>query len=211
TDDAFEEGRYIQFFETALEWRLMTYLFYPYFWGNKASWPETLQIRDNDPLFEKFLQAGAARIQVPVRPGFERALCSYIEGGVMVGERDEDACIDNENQSLFLSMLDELKEQLNNDFVDRDGTLSFTKDSRIVLGTGTDFKQEDRDRELLVDLKIYRIAEVLSPTEIRLRKPYEGTSVAEQAFAVGAKLVGEPWVVKVPTNLVHLQKSGELS
>src|SRR5205823_3324226 len=76
--DAQAEGRYIQFFENAFEWRNMTYIFYPYFWGNKEDWVTTSQITDTDPLYTRFLQAGAARVQVPVRQGFETSLLHYL-------------------------------------------------------------------------------------------------------------------------------------
>ena len=39
----------------------MLYIFYPYFWGNKEDWVTISQITDDDPLYTRFLQAGAAR------------------------------------------------------------------------------------------------------------------------------------------------------
>ena len=69
--EAQAEGAYIQIFEQSFEWNNMTYLFYPYFWGKKDEWPTISQFTDDDPLFTRFLRAGAARVQVPVRLGFE--------------------------------------------------------------------------------------------------------------------------------------------
>lgn len=211
SDDAFEEGKYIQFFESALEWRLMTYLFYPYYWSNKGLWGQNLQIEDNDPLFEKFLQAGAAKIQVPVRKGFESAFIEYIDSGVMVGERDEDALVDGENKEFFISMLDEIKEELNNDYIERPGLISVTKDSKVVVGDNTDFKSEDVNREILINLKTYRIAKFLSNTQIELNKRYEDNTDTGIGYATGVKLVGEPWLVEIPTRLVYLQDSSQLN
>lgn len=211
SNDAFEEGKYIQFFESALEWRLMTYLFYPYFWNDKANWAKNIQIEDNDPLFEKFLKAGAARVQVPIREGFENIVCEFVDAGVMVGERDENACVDNDNKSFFLSMIEEMKEQLDNDFVDRVGTISVTQGSNEVTGTGTDFRKDDENREILINLKTYRIAKFDSSTKIILREAYDGNDDSNIGVAIGVKLVGEPWVVEIPTNLVYLQKSQKLN
>ncbi len=77
--EAQKEGRVIQFFEQAFEWPQMTYIFYPYFWGRKKRWVSTSQIDDPaDPLFAAFLRAGAARVVVPVRPGFEDQVNHYL-------------------------------------------------------------------------------------------------------------------------------------
>ena len=69
-DGAKVEARFIRLFEQALEWENMTYLFYPYFWSRKDAWVTLVQLSDDDPLFNRFLQAGAARVQVPTRDGF---------------------------------------------------------------------------------------------------------------------------------------------
>ena len=75
------EGDYIRFFEQAFEWQNLTYVFYPYFWGRKSKWAARVNYTDADPLFEAFLKAGAARVVVPVRPGFETALDHYMSTG----------------------------------------------------------------------------------------------------------------------------------
>lgn len=67
----------IQFFEQAFDWKNMTYQFLPYYWGRKENWLDTLAIEDNDPLFEKFLKAGAARVLVPVNPAYNFAILYY--------------------------------------------------------------------------------------------------------------------------------------
>lgn len=73
------QGKYIQFFEQAFEWENMTYLFYPYFWGRKKYWINKLNIQDTDPLFTKFLQAGSARVIVPVPLAYRQAVLHYLE------------------------------------------------------------------------------------------------------------------------------------
>lgn len=75
------QGRYISFFEQSVEWDQMSYVFYPYFWAAKRNWRQLLQLDDPDSLFTRFLQAGSARVVVPVRPGFEASIISYLQFG----------------------------------------------------------------------------------------------------------------------------------
>ena len=80
--DAIDEGRVVRFLQQAFEWTTaMTYVFYPYMWGNPDRWFEVLDQSDPDPVFDTFLKAGSARVQVPVRPGFERAVLFYLATG----------------------------------------------------------------------------------------------------------------------------------
>ena len=110
--ESIHEGRYIQFFEQAFEWQNMTYQFYPYFWGRKEKWPEMMQFEDNDPLFTKFLQAGSARVIVPVRPGYENLIFHYLASGGEIWQGGEVPKVENE---LFLSISEELEDP---DFTD---------------------------------------------------------------------------------------------
>lgn len=77
-DEAIREGNLVKFFEHAFEWENITYIFYPYFWGRKSNWLAMKNLEDvSDPIFTKFLQAGYARVQVPVRPGFENYVLMF--------------------------------------------------------------------------------------------------------------------------------------
>ncbi|NMH89565.1 hypothetical protein [Flavivirga algicola] len=73
----YNESDKIQFFEQAFDWKNMTYEFFPYYWGRRGKWLDTLAIEDNDPLFEKFLKSGAARVLIPVNPVFNYATLFY--------------------------------------------------------------------------------------------------------------------------------------
>lgn len=204
--DAEAEGRYIQFFENAFEWINMTYIFYPYFWGKKEFWLSTSQLADADPIYERFLQAGAARVQVPVRPGFEITLINFLgirnvwfgDGALLSGDSDES------DEDLYLSLLDELKEQLGNQDIAGKGRLAVTKDDVVVTGTDTVFVKDDEDKRVIIRGKTYVIGEVVSATQIRLVTKYGGDTETNVRYAIGPKLVGEPWEVKVPTNLVMI-------
>jgi hypothetical protein len=100
-----EWGAVVAFFERAFEWENLMFTFYPYYWGRPQRWEEMLLTQDADPQFEAFLKAGAARVVVPVRPGFEAALAHYQEtGDVWMGEEIPDMFGDH-----YLSIIAEIK------------------------------------------------------------------------------------------------------
>jgi hypothetical protein len=68
----------VQFYEQAFEWQNMSHVLYPYFWTGRDDWPEALHRQDADPLFRDFLRAGAARVVLPVRRGWERMVGSRL-------------------------------------------------------------------------------------------------------------------------------------
>jgi hypothetical protein len=78
-DDAAERGAFTRFFEQAFEWDQLQYVCYPYFWSRGDRWASRFLRDDVDPVFLEFLQAGAARVVVPVRSGFEVAVTHYLE------------------------------------------------------------------------------------------------------------------------------------
>ena len=93
----------------------------------------------------------------------------------------------------------------------RPGTIKVRKDNKWIEGSGTDFREDDRDREILIALKYYRIARVNEADQkIKLSEPYAGKDQDDIGFAIGVKFEGEPWVVQVPTTLVHLTRSDDL-
>lgn len=98
-------GAMVAFFERAFEWENVMYTFYPYFWGRPSRWTEMVLMQDADVEFEAFMKAGAARIVVAVRPGFEAALAHYQEtGDVWLGEEMPDIYSD-----AYVSIIAEVK------------------------------------------------------------------------------------------------------
>jgi hypothetical protein len=98
-------GAVAAFFERAFEWENIIYYYYPYFWGRSANWGDMILRQDLDPQFEEFLKAGAARVVVPVRPGFEGAMAHYHEtGDVWMGEEMPDMF-----SELYVSIIEEIK------------------------------------------------------------------------------------------------------
>ncbi len=104
-NEAFEEGKFIQFFEQAFEWEQMTFLFYPYFWARPTTWNKRVNFNDVDPHFNNFLQAGSARVVVPVHPAYNDAILHYVETGA-IWNGGEPPHIDD---PLFISIVEELK------------------------------------------------------------------------------------------------------
>ncbi|SIM69458.1 hypothetical protein [Micromonospora cremea] len=73
------EADQIQFAEDLFEWENMVYLFYPYQWAGRERWATLRTRTSSDLIHEAFLQAGAARVTVPVRAGYEHAVGKYLE------------------------------------------------------------------------------------------------------------------------------------
>ncbi|MCQ4139086.1 hypothetical protein [Chryseobacterium sp. EO14] len=96
---------FIKFVEQAFEWEIMSYYFYPYYWGNRNNWDKMYQFDDNDPTFRAFMQSGMARVIVTVRPGFEEAVRHYLATG-QIWNGGEIPVIDD---PLFLSIVDEMR------------------------------------------------------------------------------------------------------
>ncbi len=129
----------IQFFEHALEWQQMSYVFYPYYWTGRDKWATLQGLDDNDDRFARFLRAGAARVLVPVRPGYNQDILYFLQTHTLYSGEGRPEIGDPR----YLPISEEIKE--------RDG------------------------------------------------------HVADE------EPVGEPWLTRVPTSLVKLQKSQKLS
>jgi hypothetical protein len=106
--DACKNGPFIRFFENAFEWNNTLWVFYPYFWGRKARWTAALHFKDADPEFAAFMKAGAARVQVPVRPGFEAAVAHYMQTGQIWQGHDPPL----NGDSTYLPIVNEITENL---------------------------------------------------------------------------------------------------
>ncbi|PCJ91298.1 MAG: hypothetical protein COA50_16565 [Flavobacteriaceae bacterium] len=74
----------IQFLQQAFEWEHLSWVLYPYFWGRREGtpgWKNTVVQDHPDPDFAAFLNAGAARLQISVRPGFQDLVKHFMETG----------------------------------------------------------------------------------------------------------------------------------
>jgi hypothetical protein len=107
-DQANNNGKFIRFLENSFEWQNMLYVCYPHMWGRRARWISALNITDPDPDFAAFLRAGAARVQVPVRPGFERAVAHFVHMGTIWEGND----VPMVNDDLYVPIITEITSNL---------------------------------------------------------------------------------------------------
>lgn len=77
---ALQWGELIKFFHNAIEWENVLYFLYPYFWDHPNNWDTKRFLEHPDARHRDFLRAGAARVVLTVRPGFEKALAMLLEG-----------------------------------------------------------------------------------------------------------------------------------
>jgi len=105
--EAFAEGKYVRFFEQALEWEQMMYFFYPYYWGRKPNWTNRALLQDTDPTFAEFMKAGFARVVVSVRPGFEHAIAHFLN----TGDTWDGGDLPPITSPLYLSIIEEIRER----------------------------------------------------------------------------------------------------
>lgn len=104
-ENAMKRGSFVRFFEQAFEWEQMQFVFYPYYWAKVEKWNERFDEDDSAHLFRQFLQAGWARVVVPVRPGFNEALHYYILTG-LIWKGDE--LPPNIGSAMYFSITDEI-------------------------------------------------------------------------------------------------------
>jgi hypothetical protein len=134
--DALNEGKIIQFFEQAFEWENITYLFYPYFWGRVSQWTHKIMTYDTDPLFTKFLQAGSARVTIPVHPAYDDAVMYFLENNGAIWKGGEAPRL---KDSMFISIAEELRNQTD----DLAGATPEGKPWEVVLPTTLVWLQPD--------------------------------------------------------------------
>lgn len=137
--DAVDEGRTVQFLEQAFEWQQLSYVLYPYFWGRlPEKWFDAQRYYDEtDPLFARFLQAGAARVLIAARPGFETAVMHYLRtrqpwNGGPAPDLDD---------PLYLAIHEELRGQQD----DLNGAEPYGESWEVVLPTSLVLLQETAD------------------------------------------------------------------
>jgi hypothetical protein len=126
-------------------------------------------------------------------------------------------------------MIQELKEAKQCDYDDRPGLIEATQGSDQLKLTDSTFYWDlindlpntlnldnDKDRELLLDFKTYRIVKVQQATpadkttwKITIDKPFENANAQNLKHAVGAKYVGAPWEIVIPTKLVYLRNPND--
>lgn len=228
--EAYEEGLFVQFFEQAFNWNLMTYIFYPYFWGKKCGWGKSIKEEATDLIFEKFLQAGSCHVQIPIRPTHHLLVQHFIDYGVIWDGAGEPPL---PSDPYYVSLAQEIKEQFQNFNTEREGyidTMNSAGTNKVILKGNQDYWnsvlnikndaaiKQDIDREILIDYVTYRIVSIqeIVPAstnhdtwEITLDRDYKGAILGNIKWSTGSLYVGAPWEFLTPTNLVFLRNKSK--
>lgn len=80
-NNVMEHGEFIKYLHNAIEWENVLYFTYPYFWDDNSLWDFKKFLFHPDPTHRVFLRAGAARVVLTIRPGFEASFTQLIETG----------------------------------------------------------------------------------------------------------------------------------
>jgi hypothetical protein len=202
----------VRFYEDAFEWREMTYFLYPYHWARRASWRMRSEARAIDHQFQAFLDAGAARVIVPVTPGYEDKVLAYLNP---LSTDDELTRIlasppnaapeadDHPFRDVWIELLTERKA----DTARGSGTLAVEQGAAgATISDDSKWEASDQDvgRELYIDGDRYLVAARIGAKTITLDRPYEGETDPAALYAAGSMPYGPPWTVNVPTTLVVL-------
>lgn len=206
------EAPIVRFYESAFEWEHMTYFLYPYHWARRATWPMRRAIERVDQRFQAFLQAGAARVIVPVTPGYEDKVMSFLDpeaegdelGRILSPVRKQaPQTADSPFGDLWVELLTEHKP----DMARGSGTLNLANGSdAVTINDDGNWLASARDkgREIVIDGEVYVVAETDGERSIRLDRPFEGLSNEAAIYAAGSVPYGPAWTVNVPTTLVVL-------
>ena len=223
-----EEAKFIQFFEQIIDWGQMTYIFYPSFWGGHCHEKESLNYNTGDPLHDKALSAGSARLQIPMKLGFENLILHYFAyGEIWEGTNERPT----PQSDYYLSIAQELKEQTNFN-QDQEGKLDVISDETIVtltfsandtvrywdyLNNSLDSLEisNDIDREIMIQGVSYSIREISEDTtdlthstwKINLDRKYESDNQSYVQYSFGGIYVGGKFYTTIPQNLVYLRNS----
>ena len=103
-------GELIKLLHQAVEWENVSYALYPYFWTDpdKYRWDFKQSLYHSDFVHRTFLRAGAARVVLSIRPGFERDFLSLMEG-------DFSGSLPNDHA--YMSIADELEAMAKTNFL----------------------------------------------------------------------------------------------
>lgn len=75
-------AEYVRFFEEAFDWEIMAYIFHPYYWGKEGDWNKLIKEKSSaDYIFQAFLQSGMAKLTLPVKIGYEKAVLYFFDTG----------------------------------------------------------------------------------------------------------------------------------
>lgn len=204
----------VRFFEDSFEWQHMNFFLYPYHWARRESWRTRTAVTAVDTLHQAFLEAGAARVIVPVTPGFEEKVAWFLDpANANLGELQRildppgsspEANADPGFRDLWVEILTQRK----SDLARGSGTLSVTGgSSEVRINADSRWRVHDsRDvgREIHIAGDRYDVRRVVDETTFILDRDYAGPDDDRAVYAAGSTRLGLPWRVRVPTTLVIL-------
>jgi hypothetical protein len=207
----------VRFYEDAFEWEHMNYFLYPYHWARRASWRMRNSVQAVDQRFKEFLQAGAARVIVPITPGYEDKVAWFLDpSNAQVGElmrilsappTSPPSGSDDEFRDLWIELLTDRKP----DMARGSGTLNVKKgQTKVEINSDSQWivsEQRDIGRELHIAGAQYEVTSVTDATSFSLDRPYEGENDTAARYVAGSTLFGLPWTVNVPTSLIVLAEN----
>lgn len=217
-------GHEAYFWDRAFDWDLMSYILFDYFWNPMCNWKENFDVDHPDAMFRAFLQAGYARVHVPVAEGMEEDVEWYLLTGQKWGQQGKPPL--DASDPRWRSIAQELRLQRGCRQDDRPGYVSLVitatsgNEKKIhILKTDhyldpqglidQDIVDYDISREIYIDMVQYRIVDIQPISggngkdwEITLDRKYDGDLTATPFHTVGARFVGAPFLFEVPTDLV---------
>jgi hypothetical protein len=204
----------VRFYEDAFEWEHMNYFLYPYHWARRASWRLRTEASAVDPQFQAFLEAGAARVIVPVTPGYEDKVLYYLKSTADELKRiltPPPNTPPSSSNDPFRDIWIELLQERKADVARGSGTLAVQKGSiDVTINNDSDWSAtEDTDtgRELYIAGELYTITKVVNGDSLQIDRSYEGETDPAARYAAGSTAFGPPWTVNVPTTLLVLAEN----
>lgn len=212
-------------FEESLEWMQATFKLYPAYWGSSDQWLPRAKFAVNDLQHRMFLEAGAARLVVPVAPGRERAVLNWLverDRALLEAFAGQAGGPELTAEDVYSDILDEIPEadpnepiwirtlvDTNEDLVRGSDTLDVKQGSADVTVNSPEADVFspflDKGREIWIDAANYTIQDVtVDGTKLVLDRPFSGSNAAAAKFVVSAQVIGKPWRVRVPTPMVVL-------
>jgi hypothetical protein len=193
--------RALRFFEQVFDWNNMAYSFVDYPFARQERWSELATLDNADAQFRKFLAAGGARVQLPVRLGYETH-AEYFFSDLI-----RDLSLDSRLPWLasMSSIAEDLAADAREGFTLGDGRVAVTQGQATVAGTATRFSASvDTRREIRIGGAIYVIDEVVDVDEVRIDPPYRGATAASLSYELGGIVVGSPIPLRLPTTLIAI-------
>ncbi|GLS29370.1 hypothetical protein SAMN04488498_13835 [Mesorhizobium albiziae] len=214
------EAPIVRFYEGAFEWEHMNYFLFPYHWARRATWRARREANAVDYCYRAFLRAGAARVIVPVTPGYEERVAWFLDrSNPAVSELDRilkpppntQPASNDAFRDLWIELLTEHRPDMARGSGTLDVKSGFTEvNINAQANPDTQWRaKEDRDlgREIFLDGQRYEISSVKDESTFELDRPYEGKSNVKATYAAGTAPFGPPWTVNIPTSLVVLSEN----